>query len=202
MAKKLSEVYRNHQAEKLLEVRVGLLEKGVYPFDAFLKEHSHTIDTAEKIELLETVSDKYRSTVPTLYMFVKANTNTLMESNSKVQSIESAMVNYAFISEALGKCVGEAVRIFSTKHKPNETLAGIYRSDAVKLLEFCISRSDSHKLMEGNTSVVVKNLATELASLPISTLVTLCESVPTIPLYLSRKNHDALAYSLLESYQG
>ena len=96
-------------------------------------------------------------------------------------------------------CQNTMLRVYNNQ---NQTLAGIYRSDAVKLLEVCISRSDSHKLMEGNTSVVVKNLATELAALPISSLVSLCESIPTIPLYLSRKNHDALAYSLLESFQG
>ena len=202
MAKKLSEIYKDRQAEKLLEVRVGLLEKNIYPFDTFLKEHSHTIDTAEQIELLESVADKYKATVPTLYMFVKENTNILMESNSKVSSIESAMINYAFISEALGKCVKEAVKIFATKHKPEQTLSSIYRNDAVKLLEFCVNRSDTHKLMEGDTSLVVKNISKELASLPISSLVALCESVPTIPVYLSRKNHDALAYSILESSQG
>ena len=202
MATKLSEIYRKHQAEKLMEVRVSLLEKGVYPFDAFLKEHSQTISTADKIERLETVSEAFKANVPTLYMFVKANTNTLLESNTKAKNIESAMINYAFLSEALGKCVKEAVKILATKHDNKQSLASVYRKDAVKLLEFCVKRSETHKLVEGDTTLVVKNLATELASLPISSLVQLCESVPAIPLYLSRKNHDTLACSILETLKG
>jgi hypothetical protein len=199
MATKLSEIYRQHQAKKLMDVRVSLLEKGVYPFDALLKEHGQTINTAEKIEILEGIGETFKASVPTLYMFIKANTNTLLESKTNLGAVESAMVNYAFVSEALGKCVKEAAKIFAEKHEADKTLAVLYRKDAVELLEFCIKRSETHKLMEGDTSMVIRHLATELAGLPISSLVQLCESVPTIPLYLSRKNHDTLAHSILQN---
>ena len=41
-----------------------------------------------------------------------------MESDANIAAVQSAMINYAFISEAIGKCVGEAVKIFKTKLKP------------------------------------------------------------------------------------
>ena len=195
---KLSELYKKQQSEKLLEARVNLLEKGVYPFETFLKEHSETISTAEKIEQLEEVAELYKDKVPTLHVLVKENTNLLMESSVSTKAVEAAMVNYAFICESLNKCVNEAAKIFSANKDNTKTLQELYRNDATTLLEFCIKRSEAHKLLEGDVSLIVSQMSKELSTLKISELKTLCESVPSMRLYVSRKVHDMLAESILQ----
>jgi len=190
---KISQIYQNKQAEKLFEARVSLLQKGIYPFNAFIKEHAETVKAAEQIEKLEETVAGYKNSLPTLHLFVKQNTETLMESKSNVDAIQSAMINYAFVSESIGVCVAEAVKTLKTKHPNNVSLKSVYNKDAIQLLEFCIKRSESHKLMEGNTQQVVKLIATELASIPLKDLSTLCESVPKINLYISNTVHTELA---------
>jgi hypothetical protein len=190
---RLRDLFKKHKEEKLLEARVGLLEKGIYPFDVFLKEHSEAVRAAETIEQLEQVAETYKSVLPTLHLFVTQNSATLMESKIDPNSIEAAMVNYSFVSEALGKCVNEAARILDTKHQKTQTLKGIYGDDAVKLLEFCIGRAESHKLMEGDTSTLVRFLAKELAELPVGVLKQLTESIPSVRLYVSNRTHNELA---------
>lgn len=189
--------FQKHKANRLTEARVSLLEKGVYPFDVFLKESSEALNAAEKIEKLEEVASLYKSQVPTLYMFVSQTTNVILEGKAKPKAIKSAMINYAFISEALNKCVNEAVRLMAAKVPANKSLSSVYRQDAVKLLEFCIKKSQAHKLMEGDTTVVVNHLAKELSSLPFSSLKFLCESTPTMRLYVSNKVHTELAKTVI-----
>lgn len=190
---KISEIYKSKQSEKLFEARVNLLQKGIYPFDVFLKEHAETIKAAEQIEKLEEVVNAYSNKLPTLYLFVKQNTETLMESKTNVHAVQSALVNYAFISESIATCVAGAVKVLKTKHSAKTSLKSIYGSDAVQLLEFCISRSESGKLMEGNTKPVIKLLANELSSLPLGELTSLCENIPKINLYISNTLHKELA---------
>jgi hypothetical protein len=189
----IRQIYQKKQAENLLEARVTLLQKGIYPFNAFLKEHSQTIETAEQIEKLEEAVSVYKDKLPTLYMLVTTNTETLMESKIDTDAIQYAMINYAFISESIGGCVGEAVKLLKTKHPETVSLKSIYGKDASQLFEFCIKRSETHKLMEGNTQTVIALLAKELSSLPINQLSTLCENIPTIKLYVSSKVHTELA---------
>ena len=143
---------------------LSLLQKGIYPFDAFLKEHSETIKAAEQIEKLEEAISVYSHKLPTLHWFVKQNTETLMESKTDVDAVQSALINYAFVSESLGSCVAEAVKLLSQKHSAQTSLKSVYGNDAIQLLEFCINRAETHKLMEGNTKQVVNLLAVELSS--------------------------------------
>lgn len=193
----LRETYQNYYNNKLNEARVNLLEKGVYPFSVFLKEYSETVHAAEQIELLEEVSKAYKSKVPTLYFFVKQTSDVLLENNSRINSIKSSMINYAFISESLRTCVNSAVRKIREKNSTNDSLTSIYGNDAVNLLEFCIKKSVSFNLLEGNSEVVIRNLASELGNLPLKELSNLCESVPSIKLYVSNKVHDELAKEII-----
>lgn len=190
---KLRDLYKKNQAEKLMEARVGLLEKGVYPFDVFLKEHKETIEAASTIELLEQIALSYETAVPTFHLFVKHTSDVLMESKTDPDAVQASMINYAFISEALGKCVKEAVKLLAPKHPSNQPLSQIYGKDAIQLLEFCIQRAEAGKLMEGDTTVVVRNLATELSTLNLEELAKLCESVPAVRLYVSNSTHTELA---------
>lgn len=190
---KIREIYQTNQSKKLFEARVSLLQKGIYPFNAFLKEHAETINTAEQIEKLEETVSVYSHKLPTLHLFVKQNTETLMESKTDVDAVQSALINYAFVSESLGTCVKEAVKVLSTKHSAKTSLKTVYGTDAVQLLEFCINRAETNKLMEGNTEQVVKLLATELSSLSLGELTNLCESMPKINLYVSNTLHTELA---------
>lgn len=190
---KLRDLYQKQKAEKLLEARVSLLQKGIYPFDVFLKETKETNYAATQISKLEEVADLHKTTVPTLFLFLKENAEVLMEAKTNPEAVESAMVNYAFLSEAIGKCVKEAVSLLSTKNKASSSLKAIYGKDAVKLMEFCIQRAEAHKLMEGDTSAIISHLAGELSNLPLSELSSLCESVPAIRLYVSNKVHKQLA---------
>jgi len=189
----IRQIYQQKQAEKLLEARISLLQKGVYPFDAFLKEHKETVNTAVQIEKLEEAVCVYKQKVPTLYMFVKQNTETLMESKTNTDAVQCAMINYAFISESIGSCVKEAAKMLKTKHPEAVSLKSVYGQDALQLLEFCIKRAESHKLMQGNTEKIVKLLAEELSSLPPNQLLNLCESIPQIKLYVSNNIHAKLA---------
>lgn len=189
--------FEKHQADKLLKARVSLLEKGVYPFDVFLKEGSEAINAAEKIEKLEEVANLYKNDIPTLYMFLSQTSNVLLEGKSKPAAIKSAMINYAFISEALSKCVNEAAKLITAKVPQNKSLFSVYNKDAVQLLEFCIKKSQAYKLMEGNANVVISNLAKELSQLPLSSLKFLCESTPSMRLYVSNKLHTELAKTVI-----
>jgi len=190
---KIRDLFNKNQAEKLMEARVGLLEKGIYPFDVFLKEHQEAINTAGSIESLELLAESYAQSVPTLRMFVSQNAQVLMESANNTEGVQAAMINYAFLAESIGSCVGEAAKIFATKHQSGSSLKQIYGNDASQLLEFCLRKAESHKLMEGDTGAVIKNLANELATLPIGILNKLCEGVPTIRLYVSNSTHKELA---------
>ena len=190
---RIRDLYKKHKEEKLLEARVGLLEKGIYPFDVFLKEHKEAVHAAEAIESLEQLAEAYKEFVPTFHLFVTQNSATLMESKINPDAIEAVMINYSFLSEALGKCVNEAAKIFIVRHSKNQTLRSIYGDDATKLLEFCIKRAEAHKLMEGDTTAIVASLASELARLPVSFLYQLTESVPVVRLYVSNKTHSELA---------
>lgn len=189
--------FEKHKANRLTEARVSLLEKGVYPFDVFLKEGSEAINAAEKIEKLEEVANLYKNNVPTLYMFLSQTSNVLLEGKAKPNAIKSAMVNYAFVSEALNKCVNEAARLMSAKVPQNKSLYSVYNKDAVQLLEFCIKKSQAYKLMEGNANPVISNLAKELSQLPLSSLKFLCESTPSMRLYVSNKLHTELAKAVI-----
>jgi hypothetical protein len=193
----IKSAYKKHQTNKLMEARVALLEKGVYPFDVFLKESSEAVHAAEKIEKLEEVATLYKNNVPTLYMFVTQTSNVLLEGKSKPAAIKSAMVNYAFVSEALSKCVNEAAGLMLDKLSKEKTLYGSYKNDAVKLLEFCIKKSQAYTLLEGNADLVINNLATELSKLPLSSLKYLCENTPVMRLYVSNKTHFQLANTII-----
>jgi hypothetical protein len=195
----IKNAYKDYQTKKLLEARVGLLNRGVYPFDVFLKEGAETIAAAEKIELLEEVADKYKAKVPTLYMFVKQNTSVIMESKPSLSGIKATMINYAFICEALNVRVNEAVKLLSAKLPRTTSLHASYKQDGVSLLEFCMKKSTAYSLMEGNAEPVVRYLAKELSRLSISELTSLCESVPKMHLYVSNDLHTELAQSVIGS---
>jgi hypothetical protein len=193
----IKKAYKNHQANKLMEARVALLEKGVYPFDVFLKESSEAVNAAEKIEKLEEVAALYKNNVPTLYMFVSQTSNVLLEGKAKPAAIKAAMVNYAFIAESLNKCVNEAAGLLLSKVSKDQSLYNLYKNDAVQLLEFCIKKAQAYKLLEGNSDPVIKNLATELSKLPLSSLIYLCENTPSMRLYVSNKLHTNLANTII-----
>lgn len=194
----IKKAFQKHKANKLMEARVSLLEKGVYPFDVFLKQGSEAINAAEKIEKLEEVASLYKNNIPTLYMFLNQTSNVLLEGKAKPAAIKSAMINYAFVSEALSKCVNEAAKLMSAKVPQNKSLYSLYNKDSIKLLEFCIKKSQAYKLMEGNANPVIFNLASELSKLPLSSLKFLCESTPSIRLYVSNKLHTELAKTIIE----
>lgn len=110
-----------------MEARVSLLKKGVYPFDVFLKESSEAIIAAEKIEQLEEVASRFKTQVPTLYMFVQQNSSVLLEGKANPTAIKAAMVNYTFMCESLSKCVNEVVKHMSAKVPANQSLYSIYK---------------------------------------------------------------------------
>ncbi len=195
----LQESYKKFQGNRLLEARTVLLEKGVYPFEIFLKEHTETIHASEQIVKLEEVANLYKNHVPTLYMFVKQSTDVLLEAGGQMQSVKSSMTNYAFVCESIGSCVRQAAIMFKEKHDNEKTIRSIYGKNAIDLLEFCFKKSKAYKLLEGNTNPVVKQLAQELSGLSIKNLNHLCESVPAMKLYVSSATHTELANSLLKS---
>lgn len=189
--------FNEYQSKRLLEARVSLLQKGVFPFEIFLKESSEAISVAAKIEQLEEVTERYKAQVPTLYMFVQQNSAVLLEGKSNPSAIKAAMVNYTFVCESLNKCVNEAVRLLVNKHEPNKSLHSVYKQDATHLMEFCIKKSQAYKLMEGRVDPVVKSLANELAKLSLKDLNTLCESVPSMRLYVSNETYHQLTQTIL-----
>lgn len=192
------QAYKKHESKRLMEARVSLLQKGVYPFEVFLKESSEAVNAAEKIEQLEEVANRYKTQVPTLYMFTQQNSLVILEGKkSNVNAIKAALINYTFVCEALNKCVNEAVKLMSGKVPANQTLFSVYKKDAVQLLEFCVKKSQAYKLMEGNADPVIKSLATELAKLSMKDLKQLCESIPSMRLYVSNETHDQLAKAVL-----
>lgn len=199
MATSFKQAFSKHETKRLMEARVSLLEKGVYPFDVFLKESSEAINAAEKIEQLEEAANKYKSKVPTLYLFVQQNSAVLLEGKSKARSIKAAMVNYTFLCESLSKCINEAVQLMKAKVPANKTLYSAYKKDAVQLLEFCMKKSQAYKLMEGNVDPIVNRLAIELSNLSMNELNQLCESVPSMRLYVSNETYNQLAKTILSS---
>jgi hypothetical protein len=109
------------------------------------------------------------------------------------------MINYTFICESLSKCINEAVQLTVKKHSQEKTMYDVYKKDSVQLLEFCVQKSQAYKLMEGNVQPLVKMLATELVKLPLKDLKALCESVPSMRLYVSNETYNQLATTLLRS---
>ena len=197
----IKNAYREYQSNRLMEARMKLLERGIYPFDVFLKEHStEAITAAGKIEQLEEVASTFRAQVPTLHVFVQQNSSILLEGgrSNKAESVKFVMVNYAFICEAVGKCIKEAVQIFAEKHPNNQSLYAIYKTGASQLLEFCIKKSQAYRLMEGDASPIIKSLSEELTRLSITDLKRLCESVPSMRLYVPNKLHAELTQTILE----
>lgn len=193
----LKQAYNQYQSKRLMEARVSLLEKGVYPFEVFLKESTEAVNAAAKIEQLEEVASRFKTKVPTLYMFVQQNSNVLLEGKAKPDAIKATLVNYTFICESLNKCINEAVQLTVKKHSQEKTMHDVYNKDAVQLLEFCVKKSQAYKLMEGNVQPFVKILATELVKLPLKDLKALCESVPSMRLYVSNQTYNQLTTTLL-----
>ena len=193
----LKQSYDQYQSKCLMEARVSLLEKGIYPFDVFLKESTEAINAAIKIEQLEEAVNKLKNQAPTLYMFVQQNSNVLLEGKGNISAIKATMVNYTFICEALNKCINEAVQLTAKKHSQEKTLYDVYKKDAVQLLRFCIQKAKAYNLMEGNVKPLVDMLASELSNISIKDLKALCESVPSMRLYVSNETHNKLATALL-----
>lgn len=191
------QAFTKHESNRLMEARLSLLEKGIYPFDVFLKESSEAVNAAEKIEQLEEVAGRFKNHVPTLYMFVQQNSTVLLEGKAQPAAIKAAMINYTFVCESLNKCVNEAVKLMSQKVAANKSMHSVYKHDSIQLLEFCIKKSQAYKLMEGNVNPIVKTLATELAKLPMCDLKALCESVPAMRLYVSNETYSQLAQTVL-----
>lgn len=193
----IREAYNKYQSKQLLEARVSLLQKGVYPFDVFLKESTEAVNAAEKIEQLEETASKYKASVPTLYVLVQQNSAVLLEGKASAAAIKATMINYAFICEALNKCVNEVAKLMSKKVAGNQSLHAVYKQDSAQLLEFAIKKSQAYKLVEGNADTVVKNLSVELSKMTLSNLQELCESVPTMRLYVANNLHTQLAKTVL-----
>jgi hypothetical protein len=191
--------FTKHESGRLMEARVSLLKKGVYPFDVFLKESSEAIIAAEKIEQLEEVASRFKTQVPMLYMFVQQNSSVLLEGKANPTAIKAAMVNYTFMCESLSKCVNEAVKHMSAKVPANQSLYSIYKKDAEQLLEFCVKKSQAYNLMEGNVDPIIKTLSAELSKLSLKDLKSLCESVPSMRLYVSNETYNQLTQTLLSS---
>jgi hypothetical protein len=195
----LHQTYIKFEKEKLLEARMTLLEKGVYPFEIFLKEHTETIHASEQIIKLEQIAEIYKNHVPTFYMLTKQSTSVLLEAKNDVEAIKSTMTTYAFLSEALSTCVKEAVLLFKKNNNREKSLYSLYGKDSASILEFCIKKSLAYKLFEGTGDEIVRNLAVELANINIRNLNYLCENVPSIKLYVSGHTHNILAKHLINS---
>lgn len=193
----LKQAYNEYQSKRLMEARVRLLEKGVYPFDVFIKESTEAVYAAANIVKLEETANKFKTQVPSLYMFVQQNSNVLLEGKAKPNAIKASMVNYTFICESLNKCVNEAVKLTTQKHSQEKTMYDVYKKDAVQLLEFCIKKSQAYKLMEGNAQPLIKMLATDLSKLSLKDLGVLCESIPSMRLYVSNETYNELTTTLL-----
>lgn len=191
------QAFTKHESNRLMEARVSLLKKGVYPFDVFLKESSEAVHAAEKIEQLEEVASRFKTQVPTLYMFVQQSSTVLLEGKAQPAAIKAVMINYTFVCESLNKCVNEAVKLMSAKVPANKSLYSVYKKDAVQLLEFCVKKSQAYKLMEGNVDPIVKTLSTELANMSLKELQKLCESVPAMRLYVSNETYNQLTQTVL-----
>lgn len=194
----LRNAYEQRQLKRLFEAEERLAAKGVHSLEVFLENHSETIDVAERIEKLEEVAVKHQTCSPTFYMFVNQNTNVLLEGKTPPEAIKSVMVNYAFICEALGKCVKEAAAVFASKHPAPKSLHELYGRSSVELLEFCIKKAQSYKLLESSANQLVANMASELAHIPVGALKTLCESVPRMRLYVSGNTYKELTRTVLE----
>lgn len=195
----LHQTYIKFEKEKLLEARMTLLEKGVYPFEVFLKEHTETVHASEQIVKLEEIAEIYKNHVPTLYMLTKQSTSVLLEAKNNVEAIKSTMTTYAFLSEALGTCMKQAVILFKKNNDKEKSLYSIYGKDSASILEFCIKKSLAYKLFEGRGDEVVRNLAIELSNINIRNLNYLCENMPSIKLYVSSRTHATLAKHLIKS---
>lgn len=190
---KIREIYKENEKNKLFEARVTLLQNEIYPFNVFLKEEKEAINAAEQIERLEEVTSHYKDVAPTLYLLVKQNSDFLMESTIDANGIEAAMVNYSFLTEAIGKYVAKAVELLKSQQLIKSSLSEKYGVDAVKLLEFSMKKSPKYKLMEGEKDQVINLLARELSNMSLKDLVSLCENIKPFRLYVSNKIHSELA---------
>ena len=197
----LKKAHMEHQAERLFEAKVSLLEHGVYPTDVFLKEHTEAVLFAEQVEQLETLAEQHKTSVPTLYILVKRTSDVLLEGKDNTKSMEKALLTYACISEGLRGCVLPAIKrmVDTGKVNPSTSLASGYgKTDAGKLLEFCLLRAKSTTLLENDFSPVCKQLGEQLSELSLNDVVALCEGVPQIKTYVPSATHTAIAKQLLE----
>lgn len=183
---------------RLVEAQEALVSKGIYPIDLFLHEQTETLAVAESIEKLEEAVSKYQKQTPTLFHLVSETGKNLSESRRDPALVESTLLNYTFVSEAVGKCVGEAVKMLQKKHSPKQTLQEAYGKDSQKLLEFCISKANSHSFLVGSEQLV-SMIAEELSKMTMLDLGVLCESLPSMKLYVSMKTHKELAKTVLSS---
>lgn len=189
----LQDAYKQHRQNQLLEASEKLAKKGVYSINTFLENHNETIRIAEKIEQLEEVSNGYQNVAPSFHMFVKLNTERLLE--GKVNPVP-VMINYAFICEAL-KYVHEAVRLVAaSKHTITTPLYKVHGPSAVSLLEFCIKKASVQKLLESDSDQLIKNMALEFSRMPLTDLTKLCEAIPRMPLFVSETLHKELVQDL------
>ena len=194
----LKESYNKFNSKRLFEARVTLLEKGIYPFSTFLKEYNETVETANKIEKLEEIVDSSKEYLPILNEFVTKNTSILLERKFNSNSVQAAMINYTFLTDAFTKYIKEAVVLLSS-NKDIKSLYESYGNDSVELVSLCFKKTTAYKLMENKSEVdeVVSLLSAEVASMPFAELKLVCESMPKIKLYLSNEIHDQLANQII-----
>lgn len=183
---------------RLVEAQEALVSKGIYPIDLFLHEQTETLEVAESIERLEESVNRFQKQIPTIFYLVSETGRNLSESRRNPELVESTLLNYAFISEAVGKMVGEAVKLLQIKHSPKQSLQEAYGKDSQKLLEFCIVKANSHAFLVGSEQLV-SMIAEELSKMTLHDLGVLCESMPTMKLYVSMKTHKELAKTVLSS---
>lgn len=183
---------------RLVEAQEALVSKGIYPIDLFLHEQTETLAVAESIEKLEEAVSKYQKQIPTVFHLVSETGKNLSESRRNPALVESTLLNYTFISEAIGKCVGEAIKLLQQKHSPKQTLQEAYGKDSQKLLEFCITKANAHSFLV-DSNQLVSMIAEELSKMTMLDLGILCESMPAMRLYVSMQTHKELAKTVLSS---
>ena len=173
----------------LLEAHDKLIDKGIYPINILLHEAKETVVVAEAVEALEDLLESYQAQLPTLHSLVKLNGSRLLESKAP----EQTLINYSFVCEALGKRVAEAARLLEGKVPEDKTLSEAYGKDGEKLVEFCFKKAQTLSLLEGDYSPVISSAAKDLAGIPFKDLKFICESVPSMRLYVSMETHKKLA---------
>ena len=73
-------------------------------------------------------------------------------------------------------------------------------------VEFCFEKSKAYSLVKENVDKqllksVIKTVSSELAALPVKTLISLCESVPKIRLYVPTKLFNEMVQNVLGKNQ-